>query len=78
MLSAEGALYSFMRWSFEAAARPGCFVLRLEDAAAFPPAAQHALEGLVAYAAAYLVDRPVTVTSRRPTADQVLVEGRAR
>jgi hypothetical protein len=76
VMGAEGDLYSFPRWSFEPSATPGCFVLRIEEAEALPDAAQHALEGLVAYAVAYLLDQPIRVASRRPTPDHLVVEGR--
>ena len=68
-------LYSFMSWHVEAGSRPDSFVIRLEQAAALPLATQQALEGMAAYAAAYVLDARFVVSSRRPAPDRVRVEG---
>lgn len=75
VVGSQRDLYNFMRWYVVPGNRPDSFLIRLEEAAALPLAAQLALEGLVAYAAAYVLDARFVVRSRRPVPDRVDVQG---
>ncbi len=78
MLTLAPALFNFTRWSY--AAEPGetlRFALEIAEARAMPDAGRYTLQGVVEFAAARLLERPVHVTSRRPSPDLIVLEARA-
>jgi len=68
-------MLNYGRWEYESPRR-GEFTVHLRDAAPLPDSLRFSIQGAGAVIGARLVGAPVDVTSRRPSEDYVVFEGR--
>ena len=69
-------LYNFTKWTFEAGAEHGLFLITVEGARDFPEVVRFTTQGFIEYASRAISSRNEIVTSERPTPNKILYHGR--
>jgi hypothetical protein len=69
-------LCNFTHWSYDAGPENGdTFSVEVENAAEFPELLRYIAQGVIQYLGERVNQRPVKVSSRRPTPDRILYKG---
>lgn len=69
-------LCNFTRWSYDPGpAEADCFVVEVENAREFPDVLRFVAQGCIQYLAERVNERPVRLTSERPSPDRIIYTG---